>query len=249
MAGSTAKRTSSTTPAGSSDSPPARRAASGPRSTGRRSTPSSGRGGCGRRGWRRSSAPRRTAAGMPPTLGRRRPLCPKTSRWRWRPAPPQPSFSRLSTARTGTRSSTGCRTPRSRKPGRAGSRSSSRCWPSIRRSTPDLAARRARGAYLRECHRPGSGARCRTGRRAWQRENRRTAPRPRSRHSPRRTTSQALARHRARRPGCWPGQAARTLAFSRSNSSAEMTPRSRRPASFASWSAVLAGALAAVSWA
>ena len=30
---------------------------------------------------------------------------------------------------------------RSRKPGPAGSRSSSRCWPSIGRSTPDLAAR------------------------------------------------------------------------------------------------------------
>ena len=34
-----------------------------------------------------------------------------------------------------------------------------------------------------------------------------------------------------------PAQAARTLAFSRSNSSAEITPRSRRSASFDSWSA------------
>ena len=44
------------------------------------------------------------------------------------------------------------------------------------------------------------------------------------------------------------GQAARSLSFSRSNSSAEITPRSRRSASLASWSAGLAGELAAASW-
>ena len=50
----------------------------------------------------------------------------------------------------------------------------------------------------------------------------------------------------ASRPGMrQPGQGARVLAFSRSNFSAEMTPRSRRSVSFASWSAVLAGELAA----
>ena len=41
---------------------------------------------------------------------------------------------------------------------------------------------------------------------------------------------------------------ARIFAFSRSNSSAEVTSRSRRPASFASWSAVPAGRLAAARW-
>jgi len=46
------------------------------------------------------------------------------------------------------------------------------------------------------------------------------------------------ARSRPGRTG-WRAAQARILAFSRSNSSAVMTPRSRRSASLASWSAVL----------
>src|SRR5580692_3933573 len=46
------------------------------------------------------------------------------SSWRW-------------TAATATRSSTASTTPRSRRPGRGASRSSSPCWPRARRSIPD----------------------------------------------------------------------------------------------------------------
>src|SRR5664279_1034674 len=52
-------------------------------------------------------------------------------------------------------------------------------------------------------------------------------------------------------PSCcagWLPAQARIFAFSRVNSPAEMTPRSRRSASFASWSAEPAGDADAVSW-
>ena len=63
-------------------------------------------------------------------------------------------FRNARSRRTATRSSTGSTTPRSRRPGRPGSRSSSRCWPRARRIHPanrreDRPQRRVVGRLMR----------------------------------------------------------------------------------------------------
>jgi hypothetical protein len=84
-------------------------------------------------GLREIDRAKRTAAGMPPMRRRARPRCLTISALRFRRTREQKASSRRSTAPTVSRSFTGSTAPRSRKPGRRGSRSSSRCWPRGRR--------------------------------------------------------------------------------------------------------------------
>ena len=96
----------------------------------------------------RSNAPKRTGVGVPPMRlkARRRFLTIFAPLWRRTKRPD--CFSKRSTAPTAMRSFIGSITPKSRKPGRPGSRNSSRCWlrakPSIRKNLDGKQAGRPR---------------------------------------------------------------------------------------------------------